>query len=398
MQELTVLELTRYLKNIMESDHILANLWVKGEVSNFKRASSGHLYLTLKDTSSCIRVVMFRSRARRLRFDPEDGMSVRVRGYITIFERDGQYQLYAEEMEPVGSGAMFAALENLKKKLSAEGLFDPNRKKKPPRYPACVGIITSATGAAVRDMLNILHRRWPPLRIMLAPVKVQGESAPDELANALNMLNKLPDIDIIIIGRGGGSIEDLWAFNTEKVARGIAGSVIPVISAVGHETDFTISDMVADMRAPTPSAAAEMAVPDCRELTRTVHLYRQRMTRCIRQQVSTYLRRLDFCARNRVLARPVSALCDQRRQVLDLLDKQLRKAALDSIRTPANRLSLLTGRLNALSPLSTLTRGYSFTTLPDGTVVKDSSQVNPGEVVTVHLYRGILSCRVEDAT
>lgn len=395
MKEFTVLELTRYLKNKIESDHALANLWVKGEISNFKRAASGHLYLTLKDASSCIRVVMFRSRARRLLFDPEDGMSVRVRGYVSIFERDGQYQLYAEEMEPDGSGALFAALELLKKKLAAEGLFDPARKQKLPRYPACVGIITSPTGAAIRDMLKVLRRRWPTLRIMLAPVKVQGEAAPGELAGAIKLLNKVPGIDIIIIGRGGGSIEELWAFNTETVARSIAWSRIPVISAVGHETDFTIADLAADMRAPTPSAAAEMAVPDRREINSMLELYHRRMARCVQQQVSSYRRRVDYCARNRVLARPVAHLCDQRRQVVDLLDKQLNKAAAESVRARANRLSLLAGRLNALSPLSTLARGYSFTTGYGNTVINSANQVSPGDEVTVHLYRGRLFCTVQ---
>lgn len=395
MKEFTVLELTRYLKNKIESDHLLANLWVKGEISNFKRAASGHVYLTLKDASSCIRVVMFRSRARGLAFVPEDGMSVRVRGYVTIFERDGQYQLYAEEMEPDGSGALFAALERLKKKLAAEGLFDQARKRKPPRFPACVGIVTSPTGAAVRDMLNILRRRWPALRIMLAPVKVQGENASSEISAAINMLNRMPGIDVIIVGRGGGSIEELWAFNSETVARSIAASRIPVISAVGHETDFTIADLAADMRSPTPSAAAEMAVPDRREIAGLLNLYRRRMARSVQQQVVMYRRRVDVCARSRVLARPVAHLCDQRRQLVDTLEKQLQRSTAENVRGKGHQLSLLVGRLNALSPLSTLARGYSYTTGPDGTVLREAERVSPGDGVKVHLHRGSLSCTVQ---
>ncbi|SFR02619.1 exodeoxyribonuclease VII large subunit [Desulfoscipio geothermicus] len=396
MKTITVQELTRYVKNILENDHLLTNLWVKGEISNFKKASSGHIYFTLKDSYSCVRVVMFRSRARFLKCNLDNGVAVRVRGYVTVYERDGQYQLYAEEVEPDGTGALFVALEKLKQKLAAEGLFDSANKKKLPAFPRCVGIVTSPTGAAVRDMLNILKRRWPLIKIILAPVAVQGESAPGEVARAVSKFNELNNVDVIIVGRGGGSLEELWAFNTEIVARTIAGSAIPVISAVGHETDFSIADLVADLRAPTPSAAAEMVVPDCREIKRMIDTHRVRLTRCVRQQISGYRQRLQRCAESRVLARPVACICDQRRQTVDLLEKQLYQGARSLANNQGHRLALLAGRLDALSPLSTLSRGYSYTTGPGGAVLRDAGQVSAGDPISVHLYRGLLKCSVRE--
>ncbi|RYD04417.1 hypothetical protein N752_13665 [Desulforamulus aquiferis] len=248
---LSVSDLTRYIKEMLESDHLLAGLWVKGEISNLKLHSSGHIYLTLKDKEACLKTVMFRSRGRRLMFRPENGMSVIVRGYISLYERDGTYQLYAEEMEPEGIGALYIAFEQMKQKLAAQGLFDQGRKRPLPPYPKVLGIVTSPTGAAVQDMLNIVRRRWPNLEIILAPVLVQGEAAPSDIARAIRQMNSLGRIDVLVVGRGGGSLEELWAFNTEEVALAIAESEIPVVSAVGHETDFTIADMVADLRAPT---------------------------------------------------------------------------------------------------------------------------------------------------
>lgn len=396
MKTLTVVELTRYVKSLLEENHILTNLWVSGEISNYKRASSGHVYFTLKDSYSCIRVVMFRSRTRNLRCSPENGMAVRVRGYVTVYERDGQYQLYAEEIEPDGAGALFAALEKLKQKLAAEGLFDPDCKKKLPKFPKVVGIVTSPTGAAVRDMINILHRRWPIIKIILVPVAVQGDSAPKEISYALGRLNLLKNVDLIIVGRGGGSLEELWAFNTEIVARSIAASTIPVVSAVGHETDFSIADLAADHRAPTPSAAAEIAVPDHQEMKRIINTHHARINRCVGQQIKAYRQRLDHCARSRVLLKPVSSICDQRRQTVDWTEKQLYHNAKGTLKNSKNSLALLAGRLNTLSPLSTLARGYSFTTGPEGLVLREVRQVKVGDSVKVYLHKGILKCLVED--
>jgi exodeoxyribonuclease VII large subunit len=396
MPVLTVRELTVRIKELLESDYLLGNLWVKGEISNFKRASSGHVYFTLKDGYSCVRVVMFRSRVKNVKCILENGMAVRVRGYVTVFERDGQYQLYAEEIEPDGAGALFAALEKLKQKLAAEGLFNPGRKKKLPRFPGCVGIITSPTGAAIRDMLNILRRRWPAARIILAPVTVQGETAPEEVARAISLFNQLHGVDLIIVGRGGGSLEELWAFNTETVARSIAGSSIPVISAVGHETDYTIADLVADLRAPTPSAAAEIAVPDHVEVKRAVDMHRVRLVRCLQGQAASLRQRLERCVSSRVMARPVECICDQRRLVVDLWERQMVRAVRGAVENNSNRLALLAGRLNALSPLSTLARGYCIVSGPDGALLREARQVKEGDSVTVHLYKGILDCTVRE--
>ncbi|SFF93623.1 Exodeoxyribonuclease VII large subunit [Desulfotomaculum arcticum] len=396
MPFITVRELTWRVKELLESDSLLGNLWVKGEISNYKKAASGHIYFTLKDSYSCVRVVMFRSRARNLQFGMENGLAVRVNGYVTVFERDGQYQLYAERVEPDGEGALYAALEKLKQKLAAEGLFDPARKKKLPSFPGCIGLVTSPTGAAVRDMINILRRRWPAVRIILAPVAVQGETAPEEVAGGIRLLNKLPGVDLVIAGRGGGSLEELWAFNTEIVVRSIAASNLPVISAVGHETDFTLSDLAADLRAPTPSAAAEIAVPERVEIKRMIDMHRVRITRCMQQKTSAYLQRLEQCARNRVLARPVETICDQRRMVLDQLERQLGKVVQGSVKESAGKIALLAGRLDALSPLATLARGYSLSFGPDGQVLREARQVKTGDFVTVRLHHGVLECEVRE--
>ncbi len=398
MSVFSVSDLTGYIKGLLEGDSKLANLWVKGEISNCKQAVSGHVYFTLKDSNSSIRTVMFRSRARLLRFSPENGMAVRVRGYVTVFERDGQYQLYAEEIEPEGAGALYAAFEKLKQKLAGEGLFNPERKQKLPRFPGTIGIVTSPTGAAVRDILNILRRRWPMARIILAPVAVQGDSAPAEVARAIALFNRAGNVDLLIVGRGGGSLEELWAFNTELVARSIAVSRLPVISAVGHETDFTIADMVADLRAPTPSAAAEIAVPDRGEIKRNIMMLRVRLTRSIKHKTGLFRQRLDRCITSRAIANPVVVICDRRRQVLDWHEKQIRRTAGERLRAEQSRLALLAGRLNALSPLATLSRGYSYTTDPDGKVLHNAALVKPGQMVAVHLHRGMLECRVENIT
>lgn len=397
MKVLTVSELTGRIKSLFENDILLANLWVKGEISNFKQAASGHIYLTLKDNATCIKTVMFRSRARFLNFVPENGMAVRVRGYVTVFERDGQYQLYAEEMLPDGAGELHAALELMKKKLASEGLFDLARKKPLPRFPSSIGIVTSPTGAAIRDMLNILTRRWPLVKIYLAPVTVQGETAPQEIARAINLFNRAGVVDLLIVGRGGGSLEELWAFNTEEVARSISSSNIPVISAVGHETDFTIADMVADLRAPTPSAAAEIAVPDRSEIRKNIVVLRVRMIRSVKNQVGQLRQRLFRCRESRVMSRPVTVICDHRRQLIDWHEKRIRSFAAETVRTAKSRLGLAAGKLDALSPLATLARGYSYTTGGGGIVLRDASQVSSGDRVTVHLHRGALECLVKKA-
>ena len=281
--EYSVTELTRYLASLITGDPVLQGVWVRGEISNFTRHTSGHMYFTLKDDAARIRAVMFRGQNRTLRFTPENGMLVLAFGSVGVYERNGDYQIYVEMLEPVGQGSLNLAFEQLKEKLGKEGLFAPERKRPLPRLPQKVALITSPTGAAVRDLINILRRRRPNLDILLIPALVQGEEAPESLVAALGTAGQISDLDLVIIGRGGGSLEELWAFNDERVARAIAASSHPVISAVGHETDFTIADFVADLRAPTPSAAAELAVPDQNELTRDVLALRERLSRAARR-------------------------------------------------------------------------------------------------------------------
>jgi len=394
---LSVQELTRHIKTIFESDYLLANICVKGEISNFKSASSGHFYFTLKDELSSLKVVMFRSRSRAVPFRPENGMSVLVRGYVSVYERDGTYQLYADEIEPDGTGALYMAFEQMKERLKQEGLFDRKHKKNLPLLPRRIGIVTSLTGAAVRDMVKIIQRRWPGLEIILVPVLVQGEGAPLAIARGIQLLNKLGGIELIIVGRGGGSLEDLWAFNTEVVARCIFLSKIPVISAVGHETDVTISDFVADARAATPSAAAEMAVPDKREMERYVQTMVGRLNRAVEQKIKEGRRRLDYCLAGRIFTRPVEAFCSARQQSVDFLTSRLVQSMHSMIEREGSHLANLAARLNTLSPLATLARGYSICTTTDGKrVISDASEVHAGDKLDVRLHRGLLQCIVED--
>ncbi len=397
MRALTVYELTGYVKSLIEKDYLLANVWVKGEISNFKAASSGHLYFTLKDDYSCLKVVMFRSKSRMLPFRPENGMAVIVRGYVSVYERDGAYQLYASEMEPEGIGALYLAFEQLKERLQREGLFDKEHKKVPPLLPGRIGVVTSPTGAAVRDITGIIRRRWPGREIVLVPVPVQGEAAPPAVARGIQLLNRLGGVDLIIIGRGGGSLEELWAFNTEVVARSIFCSGVPVISAVGHETDVTISDLVADVRAATPSAAAEMAVPDKREMERYIQALRTRLIRVLEKIVGDGRKRLSACLTARTFNRPVDTLCGVRQQSLDLLNRLLLQGMSATIKREEGRLAVLAGRLQALSPLATLARGYSICTTPDEKhVISDSQSVGVGDRLSVRLQRGRLQCLVEE--
>ncbi len=397
MRALTVYELTGYVKSLIEKDYLLANVWVKGEISNFKAASSGHLYFTLKDDYSCLKVVMFRSKSRRLPFRPENGMAVMVRGYVSVYERDGAYQLYASEMEPEGIGALYLAFEQLKEKLQREGLFDKKHKKTLPLLPGRIGVVTSPTGAVIRDIMEIVRRRWPGREIVLVPVSVQGEAAPTAVARGIHLLNRLGGVDLIIIGRGGGSLEELWAFNTEVVARSVFCSSVPVISAVGHETDITISDLVADVRAATPSTAAEMAVPDKREMERYIQALRTRLIRALDKKMEDGRKRLSACLTARAFNRPVDALCGPRQQSFDLLNRLLLQGMSTAIKREESRLAVLAGRLQALSPLATLARGYSICTTPDGKhVVSDSKSVGVGDRLSVRLQRGRLQCLIEE--
>ncbi len=395
MKTYTVIELTQYIKEMMENDRFLINLWVKGEISNYRPAVSGHLYFTLKDNISCIRSVMFKSRANKLLFKPENGMAVRIRGYISIYERDGSYQLYVEEMEPDGVGALYIAFEQLKEKLSQEGLFDVSKKKKIPWLPTCIGVVTSPTGAALRDILKIISRRWPGINIVIKPVTVQGEASPAEIADGIRDLNRNSQADVIIVGRGGGSLEELWSFNTEVVARSIASSDIPIISAVGHETDFTIADMVADLRAPTPSAAAELGIPVKIEVARAVKTLEMRMQKAISDNVIKNHLRLTNCQQNFVMRRPIENICDMRALSLDQLYRNLIKSTSESVSSHRGKFAELAGKINTLSPMATLSRGYSICiSEKTGEILKDADSINKGDKIQVNLYKGSLKCEV----
>ena len=373
---------------------MLQAVWVRGEISNFKWHTSGHIYFTLKDEASQIKCVMFRSAAQRLRFRPDNGMQVLVGGNISVFERDGAYQLYCAEMEPAGVGALHLQYEQLKSRLAAEGLFDEALKRPLPMLPRRVGLITAATGAAVRDMVTVSRRRFPSVRLVIAPAMVQGAEAPASLIRALALLATLPEIDAIIIGRGGGSLEDLWAFNDEGLARAIRACPVPVVSAVGHETDFTIADFAADLRAPTPSAAAEIVVPSRSELLGVVEGLRLRLITLARRHVERRRLRLRGLADRPVLQRPQGRL-NQDRQRLDDLVRRLGFAAGRLVQNREQRVAGLAGRLDALSPLAVLSRGYSITRDAQARVIRDSAAIAIGEEVEVWLHKGQLRCRVE---
>lgn len=391
---LTVKQLNMYVKLLIEKDERLKSLYVRGEISNFtNHYRSGHFYFTLKDEEAVIRVVMFRSSASKLKFLPKDGMKVIIRGRVSVFERDGQYQLYAEAMTADGAGDLHIAFEQLKKKLEAEGVFDLSKKKPLPKLPLAVGVITSPTGAAVRDILHVLNRRFPMAKVLLYPVLVQGDGAPAQLIEALSWFFKTNACDVIIIGRGGGSIEELWAFNDESLAKTIAGGSIPVISAVGHETDFTIADFAADVRAPTPSAAAELAVPDTLELVRRFDNLKGRLSYLLQSLVKTRRQKLESLMLSRVLT-TARAVTDERRMLLDYLMKSFSSSARMLTVNARRHLAAETARLNALSPLSVLSRGYAAVTDDEGVIVKKAKHLKKGDHIGVRFSDGTVKCDV----
>ncbi len=385
---ISVSELNGYIKKLFDDDLFLNRVAVKGEISNFKHHSSGHLYFSLKDEGGIVRAVMFRSAAQKLAFQPEEGMRVVARGTVSAFVRDGQYQIYVTSMEPDGVGALYLAFEKLKRKLDAEGLFREDRKKPLPKIPSAVGLITSPTGAAVRDMIQVMGRRFPFAKIYLYPALVQGPDAPQSLIRGLDYFDRNGGVDVIIIGRGGGSIEDLWGFNDEGLARRIAAMRIPVISAVGHEVDFTISDFVADRRAPTPSAAAELAVPETRELCRRIDNIVGRTELLLSRLIERRRQTLRLLSERRVLSQPERAIADRRMLLLslsDALSRMIEKSLSE------NRASLLqsAGRLDALSPLSVFRRGYAMATEKNGTTVTSIHALALGDTLSVRVTDGV---------
>jgi exodeoxyribonuclease VII large subunit len=435
-QVYTVSELTGQLKAALEE--VFPAVWVEGEISNLRTPGSGHSYFTLKDEGAQISAVLFRGRGRRVRFDLEDGMQVLAFGGLDVYAARGQYQLVVEMMEPKGLGALQLAFEQLKRRLEAEGLFDEGRKRPLPAFPRVIGVVTSPTGAAIRDILNIIGRRFGDLRVLIAPVRVQGDEAPGEILQALANLQEVAELDVVIVGRGGGSIEDLWAFNDERVARAIVACRVPVISAVGHETDFTIADFVADLRAPTPSGAAELVVREKLTVIEALAELYARLKQAVTAEIAGYRERVEYLGRRRVLTDPARALRDLHRR-LDELQGRLRLGLRASQRQVSHRVALATGglrrsnplariaggaalltqlkgrlaasaghsvkvsrsrfaetvgRLESLSPLGVLARGYSLTRLPSGAVVRSAGQVAVGDPLEILLHQGALGARV----
>ena len=391
----TVTELNTLIKGLLDSEPFLSDVFVKGEISNFKAHSSGHYYFSLKDESGVLRAVMFRSAAINLPFIPENGMKVIARGRISSFVRDGQYQLYTESMEVDGIGNLYIAFEQLKEKLGREGLFSDDRKKQLPKIPTKVGVITSPTGAAVRDIINITGRRFPFAELVLFPSLVQGPDAPASLCAGLDYFNETDSVDVIIIGRGGGSIEDLWAFNDERLARTVAASKIPVISAVGHETDFTICDFVADMRAPTPSAAAEIAVPDTAELKRKFNNIIARESVVINSKINEHRSRITQLERSKVLSSPMYMIDDKRMNLLNL-SRNLETYNAYMMSRKRDSLAGLAGKLDALNPLSVISRGYSAIFDKDDKVVKSVSQIDVGDIVSFRMADGAVVSEIKE--
>lgn len=390
---LSVTELSAYIKSLLDSDGVLSQLCVCGELSNYKVHSSGHHYFTLKDDGAVINAVMFRSDASRLRFRPEGGMKVILYGRVSSFPKSGQYQIYVSQMQPDGVGALYVAFEQLKNQLMKEGLFAKELKKPLPRYPRRVALVTSPTGAAVRDMIRILNRRFPACEVLVCPVRVQGEGAAQEIAAMLGYVDSHRLADVIITGRGGGSIEDLWAFNEEVVARAIFACKTPVISAVGHEPDVTISDFVADVRAATPSNAAELAVCDAAELRVGLRNVQNRITRIAMQQISERRAKLDAIASKRILSSPYEYL-NERNLLLSILEQRINSALSRLLAEKRKQYAALSASLDALSPLKVLARGYSMVQGPSG-VVKSAGDIARGDRLSVRFADGKAECVVQ---
>ena len=391
----TVSEVNGFIKNVIDGIPQLSGIYIRGELSNYKIYPSGHHYFTLKDGEGALRCVMFKGSAMKLRFRPENGMQVIAYGRISVFPRDGAYQLYCSQLSPDGVGDLYVAFEQLKDKLYREGLFDEGHKKTLPRYPQRIAIVTSSAGAAIHDMIRILRRRYPIAKVLLLPVRVQGTEAPAEIAGAIRYANAHGLADVLITGRGGGSLEDLWAFNDERVARAIYDSDIPVISAVGHEPDVAISDFVADRRASTPSNAAEIAVPDMAELLRTLDAAHSRMTQSIRRDIAAHSHRLESLSKKRVLTDPTAYLAD-RRQDVDHMTHRLCAAMRVVTDVQNRRFGALAASLDALSPLKVLGRGYALAQRPDGTVLRSADQARIGETLRLRLADGALRCQVKE--
>lgn len=384
---ITVTDLNKYIKNKIDGDEMLNNVLVKGEISNFKNHYTGHMYFTLKDENSLIKCVMFKSYTTHLSFMPKDGMKVMVLGSVAVFERDGIYQIYAKAMKEDGLGSLYTAYEELKKKLEQEGLFAESHKKKIPFMPKTIGVLTSNTGAVIRDIINVSIRRNPGVHIRLYPVPVQGPGAAEKIAEGIKFMNENKLADVLIIGRGGGSLEDLWPFNEEIVARAIYDSELPIISAVGHETDFTIADFVADLRAPTPSAAAELAVANIDDVRETLKLYNNRYKVALKKKIELMRLSYEKCMARPAYKNPTQKINEQY-MVIDMNVKALQNSMMLKLKEAKTSFVKETAKLDSLSPLKTLTRGYSIVTEQEGKIIKSVNDLNSGEKVNLRLSDG----------
>lgn len=388
----SVSDLNKYIKDKIANDEALNNVLVKGEISNFKNHYTGHMYFTLKDENSLIKCIMFKTYASNLKFMPKDGMKVMVFGTVSVFERDGVYQIYCKAMQEDGMGSLYTAYEELKAKLEQEGLFAAEHKKKIPTMPRCIGVLTSNTGSVIRDIINVSTRRNPNVYIKLLPVPVQGEGAAAKIADAIKVMNEQNLADVIIVARGGGSLEDLWPFNEEVVARAIYDSKLPVISAVGHETDFTIADFVADLRAPTPSAAAELAVPNIADVMLQLNSYRNRYQLALKKKLELMRLRYEKCMNQRVFKEPLQKI-QEKYIIIDMKIKAMQNSVTSLYKDKKNHAMSLIAKLDALSPLKTLTRGYSIVAL-DGKSVKSVNDIKKDDEIDIRFVDGNTKAKI----
>ena len=389
---ISVTDLNKYIKDKIAGDEVLNNVLVKGEISNYKHHYTGHLYFTLKDENSLIKCIMFKGYAANLKFEPKDGMKVMVFGTVSVFERDGVYQIYCKAMQEDGMGSLYKAYEEMKARLEKEGLFDASHKKKIPLMPKCIGVLTSNTGAVIRDIINVSTRRNPNVYIKLLPVPVQGEGAAEKIADAIKIMNEKNLADVIIVARGGGSLEDLWPFNEEVVARAIYDSELPVISAVGHETDFTIADFVADLRAPTPSAAAELAVPNIADIMLKLESYNNRYKLALKKKVEFMRLRYEKCMNSRVFKEPLQKI-NEKYMLIDMKVKSIQNSILSIYKDKKTNMVKQIAKLDGLSPLKTLTRGYSIVEA-NGKIIKSINDVKKDDEVDIRLIDGKAKARI----
>lgn len=390
---ITVTDLNKYIKNKVDNDEFLNNVLVKGEISNFKHHYTGHMYFTLKDENSLIKCIMFKTYTPNLKFVPKDGMKVMILGTVSVFERDGVYQIYCKAMQEDGMGSLYTAYEELKNKLEKQGLFDMKYKKPIPKFPKSIGVLSASTGSVIRDIINVSTRRNPNCYIKLLPVPVQGKGAGEKIAEAIKLMNEHKLADVIILARGGGSLEDLWPFNEEVVAHAIFESELPIISAVGHETDFTIADFVADLRAPTPSAAAELAVPNVEELLVNLEKYNGRFKNSLKKKIELMRLRYEKCMTNRVFKEPLQKI-NERYITIDMKVKQMQNSINNRVKDERSKMIELITKLDTLSPLKTLARGYSLTTDLNGKVIKSIEEIHKDDELVVRFKDGQSNVKV----